>query len=239
MQPIRPERVLVVMAHPDDPEFTSGGTIALWTRAGARVAYLICTSGDKGSDDTGLSTFALSATREAEQRAAAARLGVESVEFLRHEDGALEATLALRREIVAAIRRYRPDTLLCFDPAFYYDDVYVQHPDHRASGEAALAALYPAARNARTFPELLLAGLEPHTVRQVYLASPARPNYWSNIDTTLDDKIAAMLEHRSQAREPEGLARFLRQMAAETGRAAQPEPLRYAEAFRCINTEGG
>jgi LmbE family N-acetylglucosaminyl deacetylase len=129
--------------------------------------------------------------------------------------------------------------VICFDPAFIYSDRYIQHPDHRASGEAALAAIYPAARNARTFPELLLDGLEPHTVRQVYLASPAQPNCWCDIDETLDLKIAAMQAHTSQVGDPDGLAAFLRMMAEEAGRAAQPEPLRHAEAFRYLNTEGG
>lgn len=239
MQGFPPERVLVVMAHPDDPEFTAGGTIARLCREGARVDYLICTLGDKGSEDRAVSAYELGRTRETEQRAAAALLGARNVAFLRHDDGGLEATLALRREIVAGIRRQRPDTVICFDPAFIYSDRYIQHPDHRASGEAALAAIYPAARNARTFPELLLDGLEPHTVRQVYLASPAQPNCWFDIAETLEQKVAAMQAHSSQVGNPEGLAAFLRQMAEEAGRAAQPEPLRYAEAFRYLNTEGG
>lgn len=239
MQGLRPERVLVIMAHPDDPEFTAGGTIARFCNDGVWAGYLICTLGDKGSEDRVISASELGRVREAEQRAAATRLGVQTVEFLRHEDGALEPTLALRREIVAGIRRHKPDTLVCFDPAFIYADRYVQHPDHRASGEAALAALYPAARNARTFPELLLEGLEPHVVRQALLASPAQPNCWFDIGETIDLKIAAMQEHKSQVQDSDGLAAFLRLMAEESGRAAQPEPVRYAESFRCINTEGG
>ena len=239
MQGFRPERVLVVMAHPDDPEFTAGGTIARFCRDGAWVGYLICTLGDKGSEDRAISAFELGRVREAEQRAAAARLGVQAVEFLRHEDGGLEPTLTLRREIVAGMRRHKPETVVCFDPAFIYSDRYVQHPDHRASGEAALAALYPAARNARTFPELLLEGLEPHTVRQAYLASPAQPNCWFDITATIDLKIAAMQDHKSQVQDPDGLATFLRLVAKESGRSAQPEPVRYAEAFHYINTEGG
>jgi LmbE family N-acetylglucosaminyl deacetylase len=239
MQGFRPEHVLVVMAHPDDPEFTSGGTIARLARDGARVDYLICTLGDKGSEDRAVSAYELGRTRETEQRAAAALLGAQEIEFLHYDDGGLEATLPLRRAIVAGIRRRKPDTVICFDPAFIYSDRYIQHPDHRASGEAALAAIYPAARNARTFPELLLDGLEPHTVRQVYLASPAQPNCWCDIDETLDLKIAAMQAHTSQVGDPEGLAAFLRMMAEEAGRAAQPEPLRHAEAFRYLNTEGG
>ncbi len=163
-----PRRVLVMMAHPDDPEFTSGGTLALWRAQGAWCGYVVCTGGDKGSEDTALSTAELVATREVEQRLAARRLGIDTVEFLGHEDGGLQHTLELRRELVRAIRRHRPDTVLCFDPTTrFMGDWYIQHPDHYLSGEAVLAAIYPAARNGRTFPELLDEGLQPHTVQQV------------------------------------------------------------------------
>lgn len=239
MQGFRPERVLVIMAHPDDPEFTSGGTIARFQQDGAWIGYVICTTGDKGSEDRAISTYELARTREAEQRTAAARLGVASVEFLRHEDGALQHTVELRRSIVAAMRRHTPDTVICFDPTTRYFDAYVQHSDHYSSGEAVLAALYPAARNARTFPELLLEGLEPHVVRQAYLCSPAQPNCWGDITATIDLKVEAMLDHTSQVSDRAGLAAFLRHSAAEAGKQAQPAPLQYAEPFRYIDTAGG
>ena len=236
----QPERVLAMFAHPDDPEFVAGGTIARWRQQGAWVGYVICTGGDKGSEDTALDAAALIATREAEQRRAAARLGVETVEFLGYEDGALEHTLALRRELVAAIRRHKPDTVICFDPSTrYVGDWYIQHSDHYLSGEATLAAIYPAARNGRTFPDLLAAGLEPHTVSQVYLAASNTPTRWIDIGETIDAKIAAMCEHTSQVGEPEGLAGFLRQMAQGAGATAQPAPLAYAEAYRFIDSSGG
>jgi LmbE family N-acetylglucosaminyl deacetylase len=235
-----PERALVVMAHPDDPEFTSGGTIALWRQQGAWVGYVICTGGDKGSDDAALSTAELVRTREEEQRRAAARLGIETVEFLGHEDGGLQHTLALRRQIVAAIRRHKPDTVLCFEPTNrYLGEWYIQHPDHYLSGEAALAAIYPAARNARTFPELLREGLEPHTVQQVFMTGASQPNRWVDIAATIDTKIAAMCDHTSQARNPEELAEVLRTIARGQGAAAQPQPLEYAESFRFVDASGG
>jgi LmbE family N-acetylglucosaminyl deacetylase len=235
-----PERVLVMMAHPDDPEFVAGGTIARWRRAGAWIGYVICTGGDKGSEDTALSAADLTRTREEEQRRAAARLGVQTLEFLGHEDGALEHTLALRRELVRTLRRHRPDTVVCFDPTTrYVGDFYIQHSDHYLSGEAVLAAIYPAARNGRTFPELLAEGLEPHTVRQVYMAASNAPTRWIDIAETMDDKVAAMLEHTSQVKDPEGLAGFLRMMAQGAGATAQPQPLELAEAFRFLDTSGG
>lgn len=233
----RPSRVLVMMAHPDDPEFTSGGTIARWCAEGAWVGYVICTGGDKGSEDGSISTAELIHTRREEQQRAAARLGAHAVEFLDHMDGELADTLALRRQLVAAIRRHRPDTVLCFDPtARFLGDFYINHSDHYTSGAAVLAAVYPAARNRRTFPDLLAGGLEPHTVLQVYLASTNEPNCWIDIDATLEAKVAAMLEHRSQVADPEGLALFLRGRAAETGK---PQNLAYAESFRRIDTSGG
>lgn len=235
-----PQRILVIMAHPDDPEFTAGGTVALWRQQGAWAGYVICTGGDKGSEDTSLSTEELVRTREAEQRRAAARLGIETVEFLGHEDGGLVHTLELRRQIVAAIRRHKPDTVVCFEPTSrYVGEGYIQHPDHYTSGEAVLAAIYPAARNGRTFPELLREGLEPHTVQQVYMTGAPQPNRWIDISSTIETKTAAMCDHTSQVQDPEGLAAFLRMMAQGQGQAAQPQSLQYAEAFRFVDASGG
>lgn len=235
-----PRRVLVMMAHPDDPEFTSGGTIAYWREQGAWAGYIICTGGDKGSEDIALPAAELVRTREAEQRLAALRLGIDTVEFLGHEDGGLQHTPALRRELVRAIRRHRPDTVVCFDPTSrFVGDWYIQHPDHYLSGEAVLAAIYPAARNGRTFPELLDEGLEPHTVQQIYMAGSNQSTRWFDIGATLDAKIAAMLDHTSQVSDPQGLAAFLRTMAREAGTGAQPAPMEYAEAFRYVNASGG
>lgn len=226
-----------MMAHPDDPEFVAGGSIARWCGAGAWAGYVICTGGDKGSEDAAIGTSVLIQTRRAEQRRAAARLGVQSVEFLEHADGELEHTLTLRRQLVAAIRRHRPDTVVCFDPTSrFLGDFYINHSDHYTSGEAVLAAIYPAARNRRTFPELLADGLEPHTVEQVYLASTNSPNRWLDITETLDAKIAAMLEHSSQVSDPQGLSALLRQRAANEGRS---QGLAAAEAFRFIDSSGG
>jgi LmbE family N-acetylglucosaminyl deacetylase len=235
-----PERVLVMMAHPDDPEFVAGGTIAAWRRQGAWVGYVVCTSGDKGSDDVSLPTETLQRMREEEQRRAARLFGIDVVEFLGREDGALQHTLDLRRDLVRAIRQHKPDTVVCFDPTErYLGDFYIQHSDHYSSGEAVLAAIYPAARNARTFPELLQEGLQPHTVQQVFMGGTNKPNRWIDISDTIDAKIAAMLEHSSQVKDPEGLAGFLRMMAQTAGATAQPAPLPLAEAFRFLDASGG
>jgi LmbE family N-acetylglucosaminyl deacetylase len=242
VQPIEqpPRRVLVMMAHPDDPEFVAGGTIARWARDGAWIGYVICTGGDKGSEDRTLPSPLLVRTREAEQRAAGAVFGVQAFEFLGYEDGGLEHTLALRRDLVRMIRRHRPDTVLCFDPVTReLGGMYIQHPDHYISGEAVLAAIYPAARNARTFPELLDEGLEPHTVQQVYLAATNTPDRWIDIADTIEAKVEAMRRHASQTRDPEATAALLRMIAQQTGRTAQPQPLDLAESFRFLYAAGG
>jgi LmbE family N-acetylglucosaminyl deacetylase len=177
----------------------------------------------------------LAATRQAEQRAAGAALGVHDVRFLDHSDGLIEHTLDLRRELVRVIRQVRPDRLICFDPATRWFADYVNHPDHYLSGEAALAAVFPTARERLAFPELLIEeGLEPHKVMEIWLVATLQPNYWHDISATLEQKLAAMRCHVSQVGDGERIDRVLRQRAAEAGAQATP-PLAAAEAFRVIH----
>jgi LmbE family N-acetylglucosaminyl deacetylase len=225
--------VMAIFAHPDDPEFVAGGTLARWAAAGRQLIYVILTDGSKGSSDPTITTEALIQTRQREQRDAARALGCADVVFLPYEDAMLESTIAVRRDVVREIRRFRPEIVVCFDPTvFWVGDAYIQHPDHRASGEAALAAIFPAARDRLTFPELLAEGLDPHNVDDIYLASPADPNCWIDIGDTIERKTAAMALHRSQVGDPEATARLLRAFAREAGRA---RGLGYAEAFRFIS----
>jgi LmbE family N-acetylglucosaminyl deacetylase len=225
--------VLALFAHPDDTEFVAGGALARWAQAGRRLVYAFCTDGSKGTKDPALAGARLVATRQEEQRAAARVLGCEEVVFLTYEDAMLEPSLDLRRDFTRVIRRYRPEIVVCFDPTVYwFGEWYIQHPDHRASGEAALAAVFPAARDRLTFPELLDEGLEPHIVEEVFLASPAAPNRWIDIEAVLEQKIAAMLQHKSQVSDPDTVSRLLRHQAAQTGQAAG---LAYAEAYRYIS----
>jgi len=228
-QPIR--RVLVVMAHPDDAEFTAAGTVARWAREGATCVYLICTDGDKGSADAAATPAQLAAIRRQEQRAALARLGGHEVWFLGFEDGVLAPTLALRRAIAEAICRFRPDVVVCQDPtAYWIGSEYINHPDHRAAGEATLAAIFPTARNRLIVPELFAHGLEPHAVPLVYLAASEQPDTWVDITSTIEQKLAALAEHRSQF-SIEQVAPFVRRWAAECGRRLG---VPYAEAFKVL-----
>ncbi len=236
--PERPQRVLVVMAHPDDAEFVCAGTVARWTSEGSEVVYLLVTSGDKGSNDPTMTPEQLVAIREAEQRAAARVLGVQQVEFLRYRDAEVVADLRLRRDLVRAIRRFRPDAVVCQDPTSrYFGQEYIQHPDHIAVGEATLAAVFPSARDRLTFPELLEEGLEPHVVPYVYLSGAREPDVFVDITAFFERKVEALRAHRSQLGDwdPEPMLRLWAQdTAAEARRRGWPnaEQMLLAEAFK-------
>jgi LmbE family N-acetylglucosaminyl deacetylase len=220
---------MVVVAHPDDAEFLAAGSVATWTRNGTPVVYVIATNGDKGSNDADLSSEQLKAIREEEQRQAAAKLGVSEIVFLGYEDSMLQPTLDLRRVIVRAIRRYRPFVVVTFDPTNrFITDNYPNHPDHRAAGDATVDAVFPAARDRLTFPELLEEGLEPHKVQEMWLGATRDPNHWVDIEPVLQDKIAALRVHDSQLRQFD-LEQFIPEMAKHAARGSR---FTYAESFR-------
>ncbi|MBI2940566.1 MAG: PIG-L family deacetylase [Chloroflexi bacterium] len=225
------KRALVIGAHADDVEFTSAGTVARWTSEGAVVGYVLCTDSSRGTDDPRLPPRELARIRQKEQRAAALKVGVRECWFLGYEDGTLEPTLALRRDLVRAIRSFRPDTVICPDPTVrWHGQGYLNHPDHLAVADAALAAIYPSARDRWAFPELLAEGLEPHKVGTVLLSAPAEPDTWVDISATIDLKVAALLEHKSQITDP-GAVEFVRDWGRRAGVA---QGLPYAEAFRAF-----
>jgi len=230
-----PRRALVIAAHPDDIEFVVAGTVARWVRAGTRVRYVLATSGDAGSHRPGITREEVARIRQAEQRAAAQTVGVDGpdgVVFLGYHDCEVEPTLALRRDLVREIRRFRPDTVICFDPTrLFVGDRYINHPDHRAVGQAALDAVAPTAAMPLAFPEQREEGLEPHRVKEVLVASPLDPNTWIDISDTIDLKIEALRKHASQFPEGWDPGDMIREWAAETGTKAG---LAYAEAFRRI-----
>ena len=232
----RPERVLVIVAHPDDADFGVAGTMAHWIRAGTVARMVCCTSGDAGADDATTDPLALARTREAEQRAAAEVVGYEGVDFLHRPDGALENDLALREQLVRIIRTFKPDAVMSMDPTVIISPRgFVQHVDHRNAAMAALDAVYPAARNAMAFPHLVTVdGLAPWEVNQVYLFFADSPDAWVDISDTIDTKIAALRKHASQLRRPDELEGMLRRWAGESGKTIGTAA---AEAFRWLKPD--
>ncbi len=197
-----PKRVLVIQAHPDDVEFSSAGTVARWANEGAHITYCSLTSGDKGSDDPAMTGERLAASRELEQQAACDILGVKELKFLRYKDATLVADLELRLTLTRVMRQVKPDIVMTFDPSMRYaGQEYINHPDHVATGEASLAAVFPSVRDRMTFPELLAEGLEPHKVPEVYLYATANPDIWIDITDTLEVKLLALKAHASQVRD--------------------------------------
>jgi LmbE family N-acetylglucosaminyl deacetylase len=231
----RARRVMVVVAHPDDAEFMAAGTIAKWAREGSDIVYVLCTSGDKGTSDVSVSPAQLAEARRGEQEAAASTLGVRQVVFLGYEDGVLQNTLELRKDIVRQIRRFKPDLIVCQDPTTRWSaQGYLNHPDHRAAGDATLDSVYPSARDPHVFPELLAEGLEPHKVLEVYVAGTNHADTWVDISDTIDAKIAALRAHESQvgngSRPPDwDIDKVVRERAAQT---AEGHGMQYAEAFK-------
>lgn len=227
-----PERVLVVAAHPDDIEFGAAGTIARWTDAGARVRYLLVTRGDKGSDDPETDVAALAQLREREQRAAAVELGVEQVDFLDEPDGQVTASLELRERITRAIREFRPEIVVTHDPTvLFVNNEWVNHPDHRAVGQATVDAVFPTARDPLNFPEHHAARLGAWKVAELFLWSTNEANQLVDIGTTMDRKIAALERHVSQFRAFDDIARWVRRRSEELGDRAG---YRAAEGFRRV-----
>uniref|UniRef100_A0A831TER8 PIG-L family deacetylase n=2 Tax=Thermorudis TaxID=1649508 RepID=A0A831TER8_9BACT len=234
------QRAMVIVAHPDDAEFGCAGTVARWADEGWHVTYVILTDGSGGGPDDAMDVGpaarqAISRQRKAEQRAAADVLGVKEVLFLDYPDGSLQPTLELRRDIVRVVRQYRPARVIIPSPDRVWVPSYVlrrQHPDHLAAGQAALAALYPAAQNPWDFPELLAEGLAPHRVSEIYVIGAPTLNYAVDITSTLDRKIKALRAHRSQLGDRFGeIERMIRTAAAERG---VKHGMEYAEEFHRI-----
>ncbi len=229
------ERALVVISHPDDAEFGAASTIATLTASGVVVEYVVTTDGGKGTEDAEMTPEQLSATRVAEQRAAADILGVGQIVHLGYPDGYLTPSLDLRRDIVRQIRRFRPDLVMTQNPTRRLDhNPFIGHPDHLATGEATLAAVYPAARDHLNFPELWRdERLEPWKVRQVLLTGVEEPNLWVDVGGTFELGLRAILAHASQV-SGRDVEERMRERARLTG---EPQGSGLAQAFLSIVLE--
>lgn len=226
-----PQRAMVIVAHPDDIEFSCAGTVARWVQEGAEVAYVLCTSGDVGIAEPGMTRPKAAEIREAEQQAAAAVVGVQEVIFLREPDGLLENTIALRKRLVREIRRFKPEVVIAGDPTIVWTGSdYINHPDHRAAAAAALDAVFPAAGQPNLFEELAEEGLTAHKVRKVYAMSYDQADTFVNISETIDLKIEALKRHASQMGDWDPAPRVT-EWAAET---AKGKEMVYAEGFRVV-----
>ena len=231
------QRALVVFAHPDDAEFLCGGTIARWVSEGTEVHYVCATDGSAGWNGPDLGRADIARIREQEMRAAAEILGVAEVTFLGFEDGSLQPGLELRKAITREVRRTRPDAILTFDPSVLWAGRgYINHPDHRAVGDAVLAVVACDAPTRPQFPELLDEGMEPFKVVNLWLASEEGADTRVDITDTLKKKVEAISAHKSQI---ENMGDFdVEERMREWGaRLAAGEGMEYAEAFRTFRLE--
>jgi LmbE family N-acetylglucosaminyl deacetylase len=231
------DRAAVVFAHPDDAEFLCGGTVAIWAKGGTDVHYVCATDGSAGWNGPDLTRDEIARIREAEMREAAEVLGVGSVAFLGFVDGTLEPNLQLRRAITREVRRLRPDILVTFEPSLWSGRRYVNHPDHKAVGEAVLAVIACDAPTRPQFPELLDEGLEPHKVPRLWLPSWDGADTFIDISDTIELKIEALHRHKSQMENMgmNDLDGRIREWAADLGKERE---VKYAEAFRTFDLDG-
>ncbi len=229
------QRAMVVVAHPDDAEWGCAGTVAKWCAEGWEVVYVLCTDGSKGSEDLEMTSGRLVEIRKQEQLNAGKVLGVKDIVFLGYEDSMLEPTLELRRDIAREIRRHRPDVLICMNPVRSdTGEGYLGHPDHFASGEAALSAVFPSSRDRLTFPELLREGLEPHKVKEVWMMFHGdTADKFVDVSAYMDTAVDALKQHQTQVSEEEAEV-DMRQWRNSTG---QKVGFEFAEAFKVFHLE--
>jgi LmbE family N-acetylglucosaminyl deacetylase len=233
----RVERVLVVMAHPDDVDFGWAGSVGTMTDAGIEVMYCIVTDGDAGGAELGIPRVEMSPLRRDEQRAAAAIVGVHEVHFLGYADGRVEPSLELRRDLTRIIRSVRPNRVMTQSPDRNWDRIYASHPDHLATGESTACAVYPDARNRWAHPELEAEGLEPWTVDELWIgAGIGSPTHFLDITGAVDRKIEALKCHKSQLPDPDATEAMVRGWTAATAKTAGLPDGRFAEAMRVVNT---
>ncbi|UCC52055.1 MAG: PIG-L family deacetylase [Anaerolineaceae bacterium] len=225
-----PERAMFIFAHPDDIEFGVAGTAATWAKQGCEVIYVVITDGNVGSHEAGMTSAELATIRRREQTAAADVVGATCV-FLGYDDGFLQPTLELRKDLVRLIRRHKPTAVVCGDPTLFFpSDTYINHPDHRAAAQAALDAVFPASEMALLYPDLAAEGLEGHKVNFVYVHWGQEPNIYVDIGDVIDLKIEALQQHKSQLGDwdPEEM---IKTWSSEAGKKVGFD---HAEAFRRI-----
>jgi len=229
-----PQNILVILAHPDDPEFFCGATLAHWARAGHQITYLLMTCGDKGFNPAThpeMTPDTLCGVRHQEQMNAAKIIGAKAVYFLDHADGYLVPSLDLRRDIVREIRRHKPSILITCDPQNLFATYGINHPDHRACGQIVLDAVFPAAGNLVYFPELLAEGFQPHMPKEIWCSLTSQPNTTLDVTETWNIKLQAILEHKTQIPDT---SKLLERMKSRRTEDSTDENPRYEEKFRVV-----
>ncbi len=229
-----PQNILVILAHPDDPEFFCGATLAKWARAGHHIMYVLLTCGDKGfnpATQPDMTPEKLCALRHEEQAQAAKVIGAESVHMMDHPDGYLVPDLALRREVVREIRRHKPDILVTCDPQNLFATYGINHPDHRAAGQVVIDAVFPAAGNLVYFPELLAEGFQPHTPKEVWCSLTQQPTTTVDVTETWQIKLQAILKHTTQVQDAEKLVERFKSRHTDDSTDENP---RYEESFKVV-----
>jgi LmbE family N-acetylglucosaminyl deacetylase len=227
-----PKIILIILAHPDDPEYFCGATIAKWVQEGHKVEYCLFTKGEKGINDDYREVKNIISIREKEQRSAAKILGVNCVLYLNYMDGMLMPNLEARKNIVRVIRAQKPNIVVTCDPTNYYlNDNYLNHPDHRAAGEIVVDAVFPASQNKLYFPELLSEQLLPHHVEEVWLSLPKEANITLDVTETWPLKLQALEEHTSQIG---NVMKFRAHMASKSAFKDKNNILHYEEKFNRI-----
>ncbi len=224
------KRVMLIMAHPDDPDFSCSGTVIKMAQAGIEVTYMILTNGDKGNHNPTITRNQLIAMRKVEQKKSAAKCGVKDVLFMGEEDGFLESTPELRMRVTREIRRIRPELIICQNPERYFGgEGYINHPDHRNAGVVALEAIFPATDNMMFFPELMDEGYAPHKIKQLYIVGHEGATVEVDISDVVEQKIDAILCHESQIAEPE---KAQERWKERWGEKQEDGSVRHVERFR-------
>lgn len=226
----RPQKILVILAHPDDPEFFCGATLARWANQGHEIVYCLLTRGDKGAREADTDPVELGRRREVEQQGAAKCIGAKRVMFLDYLDGTLFPDMASREAVTRVIRQEKPDILVTCDPTQLFGENSINHPDHRYVGQIVIDAVFPAAGNPLFFQNLLRdEHLEPHSVNEVWLTVTSAPNTIIDVTSTWDQKIEALRCHVSQIGDPDALEKRMR--SRRTPDSSDESP-RYEERFR-------
>ena len=240
LQPVEkrdePFHIVVSAAHHDDIEFGSAGSVAKWIEEGATVTYIIITDGGSGSNEPGVIREELVELRREEQLKAASAVGVTDVRFLGYKDGYLQPTIELRRDITRIIRETKPYRVVCSDPtAVFVRNFYINHPDHRAGGEATMYAVFPSAETRLIFPELLAEGYEPHKVSELFIGFSSDPTHYVDTSAVFEKKIESLRAHVTQLGEgedfEENAAKWIREGNADGGSKVG---VQYAEFYKVM-----